>query len=312
MSSLLSVENLSVTFTLYDKGLTQKRLTVITDLDLTVNSGEVVAVVGASGSGKSLLAHAVLGILPENAEITGSILFQGEPLTQERSCALRGKEIALIPQSVGYLDPLMRVGSQVTRAAQLSGLPNQDAKLATDLAFNRYGLATLAKRFFPFQLSGGMARRVLVSTAAVGSAELAIADEPTPGLHPDVVVETLNHLRQLADDGKGVILITHDIEAALRVADKVAVFYAGTTVEIADAQDFPNETIRHPYTQALWRSLPQNDFIPVPGTQPSPDALPKGCLFSDRCPWVTEECRVARPAFRDVRGAPVRCIHADR
>jgi peptide/nickel transport system ATP-binding protein len=258
------------------------------------------------------LAHAVLGILPQNAEVTGSMFFKGEPLTQQRSCALRGKEIALIPQSVGYLDPLMHVGSQVTRAAQLSGLANNQAKQAVERTFNRYGLAATAKRFFPFQLSGGMARRVLVSTAAVGCAELAIADEPTPGLHPDIVIETLNHLRQLADEGKGVILITHDIESALRVADKVAVFYAGTTVEITEAKDFPNETIRHPYTQALWRSLPQNDFIPVPGTQPSPDALPEGCLFSDRCPWVTEDCRIARPEFRNVRGAPVRCIHADR
>jgi peptide/nickel transport system ATP-binding protein len=156
-----------------------------------------------------------------------------------------------------------------------------------------------------------MARRVLVSTAVVSQADLLIADEPTPGLHPDVVKETLNHLRELADEGKAVILITHDIEAALQVADQVAVFYAGTTVEIAAATDFPNRKIRHPYTQALWRSLPQNDFTPVPGSQPSPDALPTGCLFSDRCSLVTEACRVERPPLRQVRGAPVRCIHAE-
>ena len=296
---------------MYDQGWTQRQLTVITELDLEVSAGEVVAVVGASGSGKSLLAHAVLGILPKNAQVDGEILFKGSPLTPERSEALRGKEIALIPQSVGYLDPLMRVGSQVNRAAQLSGLSGQVTQVAVEQTFNRYGLASVVKRFFPFQLSGGMARRVLVSTAAVGKAQLIIADEPTPGLHPDVVKETLNHLRGLANEGKAVILITHDIEAALQVADKVAVFYAGTTVEIATAKDFPNGTIRHPYTQALWRSLPQNEFIPIPGTQPSPDALPTGCLFAERCPWVTESCREARPPFREVRGAPVRCIHAD-
>ncbi len=296
---------------MYDQGLTQRQLTVITELDLEVSSGEVVAVVGASGSGKSLLAHAVLGILPKNAQVDGEILFKGSPLTPERSEALRGKEIALIPQSVGYLDPLMRVGSQVNRAAQLSGLSGQVTQVAVEQTFNRYGLASVVKRFFPFQLSGGMARRVLVSTAAVGKAQLVIADEPTPGLHPDVVKETLNHLRGLANEGKAVILITHDIEAALQVADKVAVFYAGTTVEIATAKDFPNGTIRHPYTQALWRSLPQNEFIPIPGTQPSPDALPPGCLFAERCPWVTESCCESRPQFREVRGAPVRCIHAD-
>lgn len=308
---MLSVQNLSVTFTMYDRGLAQKQLTVITELDLEVQAGQVVAVVGASGSGKSLLAHAVLGILPENAQVSGTIAFRGKLLTPQRSQTIRGKEIALIPQSVGYLDPLMQVGKQVSRVAQMSGLSQQQAQRAVDRTFDRYNLEPEVKQYYPFQISGGMARRVLVSTAVVSQADLLIADEPTPGLHPEVVKETLNHLRELADEGKGVILITHDIEAALQVADQVAVFYAGTTVEIAAATDFSNGKIRHPYTRALWRSLPQNEFIPVPGSQPSPDALPKGCLFSDRCPLVTEACQIERPSFRQVGGAPVRCIHTE-
>lgn len=309
---MLLVQNLNVTFTMYDQGLSQKQLTVITELDLEVKAGEVVAVVGASGSGKSLLAHAVLGILPANAQVSGTICFKGEPLTPQRSAVLQGKAIALIPQSVSYLDPLMQVGTQTSRAAQLGGLSKRAAKAAVERTFRRYDLAPEVKRFYPFQLSGGMARRVLVSTAVVSQVELVIADEPTPGLHPDVVRETLNHLRELALEGKGVLLITHDIEAALQVANKVAVFYAGTTVEIAAAEDFPNGRIRHPYTQALWRSLPQNDFVPIPGNQPRPEALPPGCLFSDRCPWVTDACCTARPQLRQVRGAPVRCIYAER
>ncbi|MCC5633290.1 ABC transporter ATP-binding protein [Nostoc sphaeroides CHAB 2801] len=308
---MLSVQNLSVSFTMYDVGLTQKQLPVITDLDIEINSGEVVAVVGSSGSGKSLLAHAILGILPHNAQVTGQMIFKGEPLTVERQAQLRGKQIALIPQSISYLDPLIRVGSQVHRAGRLSGLPNTKTSQVVDRVFDRYSLAPSVKQQYPFQISGGMARRVLVATAAVGRAELIIADEPTPGLHPDVVVETLNHLRELADDGKGVMLITHDLEAALQVADKVAVFYAGTTLEIAAALDFTSGNLRHPYTKALWRSLPQNEFIPVPGSQPSPEALPVGCLFGDRCSLATEACRETRPHFRIVRGAPVRCIHAE-
>ncbi|MBD2256886.1 ABC transporter ATP-binding protein [Pseudanabaena sp. FACHB-2040] len=309
---MLSIANLGVTFTQYEQGLHRKQLTVITDLDLEVRRGEVVAVVGASGSGKSLLAHAILGILPENAALSGTMLFRGEPLTLERCQRLRGKTIALIPQSVGYLDPLMRVGPQVQRVAQLNGLPKSVAKTAVDRTFRRYDLPSKTQQRYPFQISGGMARRVLVSTAVVSQAELVIADEPTPGLHPDVVTETLSHLRELAQDRRGVILITHDIEAALQIADRVAVFYAGTTVEIAAAKDFASGNLRHPYTQALWRSLPQNDFVPVPGHQPSPEALPVGCLFSDRCPWVTEACRAERPALRAVREGLVRCIHADR
>ncbi|MBE7469550.1 MAG: ABC transporter ATP-binding protein [Anaerolineae bacterium] len=309
---MLSVQNLSVTFTLYDVGLTQKQLTVITDLDLEVQAGEMVAVVGSSGSGKSLLAHAVLGILPPNAQTTGQLSFKGKPLTPARQALLRGREMVLIPQSVGFLDPLMRVGPQVRRAAQLNGLTSIAAEESQQRTFKRYGLAATVTSFFPFQISGGMARRVLTATAAAGRADLLIADEPTPGLHPDAVTETLNHLRELANEGRGVILITHDIEAALRVADKVAVFYAGTTVEVAQASDFANgaSMLRHPYTQALWRSLPQNEFIPVPGAQPMPDALPQGCLFAPRCPLVTDVCREARPTQYEVRGGLVRCFHA--
>jgi peptide/nickel transport system ATP-binding protein len=308
---MLTISNLGVTFTQYEQGLRRKQLTVITDLDLTVQAGELVAVVGASGSGKSLLAHALLGILPENAQLSGTMEFQGEPLTPERCEALRGKAIALIPQSVGYLDPLMTVGRQVQRVGQLNGLPAGPARTLMKRTFARYDLPAQTPKRYPFQLSGGMARRVLVSTAVVTQAQLVIADEPTPGLHPDVVTETLNHLRELAQEGRGVILITHDIEAALQVADRVAVFYAGTTVEIADAKDFNTGNLRHPYTQALWRSLPQNDFVPVPGNQPSPENLPSGCLYSDRCPWVTSDCEQGRPELRWVRQGWVRCIHAE-
>jgi peptide/nickel transport system ATP-binding protein len=308
---MLTISNLSITFTQYDQGLHRKQLTVITDLDLTVQAGELVAVVGASGSGKSLLAHAMLGILPDNAQLSGTMEFQGEPLTPERCEVLRGKEITLIPQSVGYLDPLMSVGRQVQRVGQLNGLASGAARTLRDRTFARYDLPNYTPKRYPFQLSGGMARRVLVSTAVMTQAQLVIADEPTPGLHPDVVAETLNHLRELAQEGRGVILITHDIEAALQVADRVAVFYAGTTVEIADDRDFATGNLRHPYTQALWRSLPQNEFVPVPGNQPSPESLPSGCLFSDRCPKVTADCEVARPEARFVRQGWVRCIHAE-
>ena len=307
---MLTVENLSVTFSMYNDGLRQQQLVVITDLDLEINAGEVVAVLGSSGSGKSLLAHAVLGILPNNASVGGTMMFAGEPLTAQRQAQLRGKQIALIPQSVGYLDPLMPVGQQVARAAQLSGV--SQPQQAVRQTFNRYSLADRVRNMLPFQLSGGMARRILVSTAAIGQAQLIIADEPTPGLHPDVVAETLRHLRELADSGKAVMLITHDIQAALAVADRVAVFYAGTTVEVARATDFAGDgqALRHPYTQALWRALPQNDFTPLPGVQPAPNALPSGCLFLDRCPLKTSMCEVERPALRSLRGGAVRCIHA--
>lgn len=308
---MLEVHRLSIHFRRYSRGLHRTVITPVVDLDLKVNAGEIVAVVGSSGSGKSLLVHAVLGILPPNARVEGEMWFKGELLTPERRAKARGREIALIPQSVSFLDPLMRVGAQVRRAAHLSG-KNQHSVAAQRAIFQRYQLPLEVERWYPFQLSGGMARRTLVSMAVVGEAELILADEPTPGLHPEVIRETLSHLRQLADEGRGVVLITHDIQSALQIADQIAVFYAGTTVEIAPVSAFAGkgEELLHPYTQSLWRSLPQNEFVALPGMQPSPQDLPQGCLFAPRCPLATPECTAERPAMRSIAQNRVRCIHA--
>lgn len=302
--SVLIVKDLSVSFHMYDKGLEQYDLKVISNLDLEVCPGEIVAIAGSSGSGKSLLAHAVMGLLPENAMLDGDIIYKGRKLDQKDKEKLRGKELALVPQSVSYLDPLMRVGKQVR--GRDSGKKNSQKKI-----FQRLRLKENTEKLYPFQLSGGMARRVLVSTAVLSGAEVIIADEPTPGLDLEMALETLKIFRELADEGKAVILITHDIDLAFHIADRVAVFYAGTTLEIADAKEFQEGEgmLRHPYSKALWRALPQNGFEPVPGFQPYAKYLPEGCLYFPRCPHRTEECDQKIP-MREVRGGQVRCIHA--
>lgn len=256
-TSLLEIDDLNISFTRYDKGLRQMDRSVIRSLSLTVHPGEIVAVVGASGSGKSLLAHAILGILPSNAKWSGNLMFDGQPLTPKLMKKLRGREIALVPQSVDFLDPLMRVGMQVRQAVRVGDPVEEQIK-----AFQKMRLGPKAAKRYPFQLSGGMARRVLVSIASVSGARLLIADEPTPGLDEAVVQETLNMFRQFADAGTAVIFITHDLEAAMFIADRVAVFYSGTILEMAEAADFTGkgERLRHPYSQALWQALPQNVF----------------------------------------------------
>jgi len=305
--SILEVENLSVSFKQYTAGLKHINHKVISSLNVTLEAGEILAVVGASGSGKSLLAHAILGILPSNASVSGVITFEGEELTPTRQKAVRGKEIALVPQSVNFLDPLMRVGSQVRTSVKKG-----DAVKAQRAVFERLHLRQEVEHMYPFQLSGGMARRTLLSTAIVSGAKVIIADEPTPGLDPVVIKEALDQFREFANQGAAVMLITHDIESALQIADKIAVFYAGTTVEIAKVEDFvgQGEAIRHPYSKALWRALPQNDFIPIAGSQPHPSALPPGCLFAPRCEMATPECWEAQPDMRNLRDGMVRCIHA--
>lgn len=304
---ILSVKDLSVSFQMYDHGLEKYDLKVISNLTLDVRPGEIVAIAGSSGSGKSLLAHAVMGLLPENASISGEISYKGKVLSQKDKETLRGKEMALVPQSVSYLDPLMKVGTQVrgTKA-------DKEIIKAQREIFSRFHLDEKTEQLYPFQLSGGMARRVLVSTAVLSGADVIIADEPTPGLDLEMALEALKIFRELADEGKAVILITHDIDLAFHIADRIAVFYAGTTVEMADAKDFVEgvDALRHPYSKALWKALPQNGFEPIPGFQPYAKYLPKGCLFAPRCPHKTKECEENIP-MREVRGGYVRCIHAD-
>ena len=304
---ILSVKDLSVSFQMYDNGLEKYDLKVISNLTLDVRPGEIVAIAGSSGSGKSLLAHAVMGLLPENASISGEISYKGKVLSQKEKEALRGKEMALVPQSVSYLDPLMKVGTQVRGRKA-----DKEIIKAQREIFRRFHLDEKTEQLYPFQLSGGMARRVLVSTAVLSGAEVIIADEPTPGLDLEMALEALKIFRELSDEGKAVILITHDIDLAFHIADRIAVFYAGTTVEIAAAKDFLEgvDALRHPYSKALWKALPQNGFEPIPGFQPYAKYLPKGCLFSPRCPHKTKECEENIP-MREVRGGYVRCIQED-
>lgn len=303
--TLLEIHDLSVSFRMYDHGLEQRDLQVISDLHLTVCPGEIVAIAGSSGSGKSLLASAILGILPGNATVHGHLHYKGQQLTPERQRQLRGTEIALVPQSVAYLDPLMRVGAQAD--GHRRPLPTEKRRSL----FRRFDLPERTEQLYPFQLSGGMARRVLVSTALITDAQLIIADEPTPGMSLEQALEALKMFRELANEGKAVILITHDIDLAFEFADRVAVFYAGTTVETAPAADFKAgpDALRHPYSRALWRALPQNGFQPIDGFQPYAGDLPTGCLFAPRCPYKTAECEQTVPPVREVRGGEVRCYH---
>lgn len=301
---VLDIKGLQISFKQYEKGFRQTRLDVIKNLDVTVPAGKMVAVVGSSGSGKSLLAHAVLGILPYNAKVSGEILYNGEPLTKKRAERLRGDEIVLVPQSTSYLDPLMKTGQQIRK-----GRKDAETRRKLDNILTQYELDPAVGELYPFELSGGMTRRIMISTALMGNPKLVIADEPTPGLHISVAKRAMEHFRELADRGAGVLVITHDLELAIETADQITVFYAGTTVEEASAEDFIScENLRHPYTKALWRAMPQHGFEAVPGVQPYVKDMPKGCPFGPRCPKFTDGCREEIP-WQDVGDGRVRCIH---
>lgn len=252
MKTILKVEHLSVSFTQYGQGFKRRIIHAMQDLNMKIGEGEIVAVVGSSGSGKSLLAHAIMGILPYNASMEGTMEFEGALLTMERVKKLRGHEMVLVPQSVSYLDPLMKVGAQITKGSRSPSILEKCQRVLAG-----YGLGKEVMDRYPFQLSGGMTRRVLISTAVMETPKLVIADEPTPGLHMEAARRVMGHFRELAEAGAGVLLITHDLELALMTADRVVVLYAGQTIEEAEAAAFSDEeNLRHPYTKALCRSMP--------------------------------------------------------
>lgn len=305
--AVLEIRGLQISFKQYEKGFRQTNLDVIRDLDVTVRPGEIVAIVGSSGSGKSLLAHAVLGILPYNASVGGEILYNGVVLTEKMLKKLRGEEIVLVPQSTAYLDPLMKTGPQIRK-----GKNDRKSREKLDRIFTEYELDLKVQELYPFELSGGMTRRIMNSTALMGNPKLVIADEPTPGLHISAAKRAMGHFRELADLGAGVLLITHDLELAIETADRIAVFYAGTTVEETDAKNFRScETLGHPYSRALWRAMPQHGFEPIPGTQPYVKSMPKGCPFGPRCPYFTEKC-TEKPEWKTSGTGRVRCVLSGR
>lgn len=244
---ILDVSQFNMMFTSYSKGLRQQETQAIHNLQIQIHAGEMHAVAGASGSGKSLLAHALLGILPSNAQVNGSIYYRGQELTNERIKQLRGTNIALIPQSISCLNPLMKVG-------KFAG------KKACNL-FPRYGLSKEVENMYPHELSGGMARRVLISCAASTDADLLIADEPTAGLNEELAHETMKHLRELADEGKAILLITHDLYLASQYVDMVSILHEGQSIETLTIEALKTGQWKHSFTEQLWRSLPENEFL---------------------------------------------------
>ena len=307
MGKLLEVNNLSISFTQYVQGLNRHDTKVISDLTIDIDESEIVAVLGSSGSGKSLLAHSILGILPYNSHVTGEIKYKGQVLDQELKEKLRGKEICLIPQSVNFLDPLMKVSEQAIGECK-DKEEHEKKKIIQREIFSRYGLDESVDNLYPFELSGGMARKVLLSTALIGDPDLLIADEPTPGLDAKSVEETIEDIKNLKEHGKGVLLITHEIDVAMKTADRIAIFYSGYVIEINKVENFKNtDNVLHPYTKALINSLPRNGFKLTEGVQPLDDV--QGCPYYENCPIRIDKCATTKPQLEEHDGVMIRCFN---
>lgn len=251
---LLQVDDLCIGFEMYESHSffsTKKSLVnVIDHLSISVHEGEVIAIVGASGSGKTLLADAIMGLYEPNSLVTGTIYYDGVKQDAGSLQKLRSKSIAFVPQGTSSLDPLMRVGKQIGGTL--------DARLSL---YKRYRLDESVEEAYPFELSGGMARRALLLTALIKNPKLIIADEPTPGLDLELAVQAMQDFRAFADNGGSVLLITHDIELALRIADRIAVFKGGTVVEETSVESFSDPSLlAHPFSKMLYHALPEHEF----------------------------------------------------
>ncbi|GAE91896.1 dipeptide transport ATP-binding protein DppD [Gracilibacillus boraciitolerans JCM 21714] len=246
MNDMLSINKLSI----FHK---TSNLPLLDAIDLTINDGEIVALVGASGSGKSLITQAIFQLLPDNLQQEGTILFRDLPITPVD----RGSQIALIPQSIDALDPLMTVGKQIQGLIQGN---NPRQKMLVLLS--RLGLKKEIASRYPFELSGGQARRILVAIALGSSADVIIADEPTPGLDDEAKAEMLTLLKEVQSAGKSMLLITHDFDVAINLADRIAVMEKGKIIEVTHCDNFEEfgENLYHPFTKKLWNSLPQHQF----------------------------------------------------
>ena len=250
---LLSIKNLNISFEQYTSFFKKRIVYVVHDLDLEVRDGEILAIFGASGSGKSLLAHAILGLLPYNSLQSGEIIYKGRELSRQRLDKLYGREISFIPQTVNSLNPLLKVGKQSSYTAK---------KTDIEKVYQDFGLDKEVMNLYPHQLSGGMLRRVLVSDSILSGSNLIIADEPTPGMDKKSTETIINYFKSIKKEGKSALVITHDIEMAMQCADRIAFFYDGTIIELADINqlDEGGSGLTHPYSKALFKALPENGF----------------------------------------------------
>ncbi len=322
--SLLSVTDLSVTFPTDDGDLLAVR-----GLSYQIDPREVVAMVGESGSGKSAAAMAVIGLLPEYADVSGSVELDGQELlgmSDEEMSRIRGKRIGTVFQDpMSALTPVYTVGDQIAEAIRVHH-PDVSKTAARQRAVELLELVGINQpqqraRAFPHELSGGERQRVVIAIAISCDPDLIICDEPTTALDVTVQAQILDVLRTARDvTGAGVLIITHDLGVVAEFADRALVMYAGRAVESGGVDDLYGDR-RMPYTAGLLGSVPRlgaprgERLVPIPGAPPALVALPPGCPFAPRCPLAIDDCRAAEPALLPVPGAPghaAACIRTDQ
>jgi oligopeptide transport system ATP-binding protein len=304
----LRIRGLSVTFPSADG-----EVPAVRDVDLDVPRGALVALLGESGSGKSVTARAIMRINGPKARVSAEEIALGDTdvlhASPREMRALRGQRMSLVLQdALSALNPVLTIGDQLSELYRVhTGVSRRAARDRAVEMLGLVGIPAPQRRIddYPHQFSGGMRQRILIAMAIALEPELLVADEPTTALDVTVqaqILDLLNQLRERLD--MGVLLITHDLGVVAEVADHLAVMYAGRIVEQGAADEVLDHPA-HPYTEALLRSVPRlerhdGELVAIPGTPPNPTLLPQGCAFHPRCRIAETQCRSVRPDLLQV------------
>lgn len=316
---LLKLEHLSIDYKV--KG---GYLSAVFDVNLTIRKGEIFAIVGESGCGKSTVAHSIMALLPGgNERIDGKILFNGEDLralSKREMEKIRGKHIGMIFQNpLDSLNPVYKTGSQVEEAILLDGISKTDAWQRVIDLYKDVKMPDAEERAhsFPHELSGGMRQRVMIAMMLSRNPQLLIADEPTTALDVTIEAQILEIIKDLKNThNTAIMLITHNFGLVAEVADRIAVMYAGEVIEYGDVFEI-FQNAKHPYTRLLMKALPRKTqkegrLQTIDGSVPRILDKKPGCRFANRCPFAEEKCSIETPAEAFASETHMyRCFFAD-
>ena len=309
LEPILTLNNVSVTYKRADR----TKLTAVAGVDLTLNRGEILGLVGESGCGKSTLGKAAVGILPTSG---GEILFNGAPVAP-LSRSVRSRELLklqlIFQDPYSSLNPRRKIGEQLIDGLVNFGVDAEEARESSAKLLERVGLSRSTLTKYTHQFSGGQRQRIAIARALTLQPEVIIADEPISALDASAQAQVANLLVELvAELGMSMIFISHDLSVVRQISDRTAVMYLGKMVEIANTHEIWDDP-RHPYTKALIQAIPKPDgkgFLPLelPGDVPDPRTPPTGCRFHTRCPIAIAECSVIEPQMALAQNRMSSCL----